>query len=287
MRSLFVTLGLCTVLHAQTFKSTVDQVVVPVTIQRDSNEQAIDLRPDDFRVFDDGRPVPIVSFGKIRQSVHVLLLLDTSTSMMQSLSNVRSAASAVIAQLAPDDTVRVGTFSSFLRLSPPFSAEDEQLAPRLPLVPGANMTILYDALVEGCSVFTGEMDRRAIFVVSDGMDTASSASARTVMQRAAEANVAIYAVGLDSRDVERGKPTMRAPDRTLREIAEDTGGGYVYAGIGRDFSRLFAAMIEELHQQYILGFTPAHSDGRLHSLEVTVRRPNVKIRARKHYLAPR
>ncbi len=286
MRSLVVIVGLCTLVHAQTFKSTVDQVAVPVTIQSEPPEHAADLRAEDFRVFDDGRPVPIVTFGKMRQSVHVLLLLDTSRSMAQSLLDVRSAANAVIARLAPDDSAQVGTFSSSLRLTPPFSPSDSELVARMPFVPGANTTILYDALVEGCRTFTSEMGRRAIFVVSDGMDTASAASAGTVMQRAAEANVAIYAVGLSSRYVERGKPMVRAPDAALREIAEDTGGNYVYAGTGRDYSRLFEAMIDELHQQYLLGFTPPDADGRLHSLRVTTRRPNVKVRARKHYLAP-
>ena len=205
---------------------------------------------------------------------------------MQSLSDVRAAADAVIVRLAPGDSVQVGTFSSSLRLSPPLSADDNQLAARLPLAPGANMTMLYDALVEGCSAFTGEMDRRAIFVVSDGMDTSSAASARSVRERAAETNVAIYAIGLSSRYIERGKPVVRGPDPALRQIAEDTGGRYVYADTGRDVSRLFASMIEELHQQYMLGFTPTDADGRLHSLLVTIRRPNLEIRARKQYLAP-
>lgn len=286
MRSLLVVVTLCGLAHAQTFNSRVDQVAVPVTISSELNEPLIDLRPDDFRVFDNGRPVPIVAFGRVRQSVHVVLLLDTSRSMMQSLPEVSAVANAVIAQLAPDDSVQIGTFSSSLRLSPPLSAADHQLAARLPLVTSGNTTILYDALIEGCGAFTNEMDRRAIFVVSDGVDTSSSASARTVMQRAAETNVAIYAVGVSSRYIERGKPIVRAPDATLRQIAEDTGGRYVYAGTGGDLPRLFASMIEELHQQYMLGFTPAQADGRLHSLVVTTRRPNVRIRARKHYLAP-
>jgi Ca-activated chloride channel family protein len=244
------------------------------------------LRREDFRVFDDGRLVPIVAFGKVRQPIHVILLLDTSRSMAESLSVVRSAAEAVIAQLAPDDSIRVGTFSSILRLSPPFSFVDRHLAARVPLVRAANMTALYDAIAEACDVFTTDMDRRTIFVVSDGTDTASAASARTVMQRAANANVAVYAVGVSSRNTERGKTTVRAPDSTLRDIAEDTGGRYVYAGGAQDFSSLFASMVDELHHQYILGFTPAHADGRLHSLVVTVRRPNTTVRARKHYVAP-
>jgi hypothetical protein len=98
--------------HVQAFNSRVDQVAVPVTISSELNEPLIDLRPDDFRVFDNGRPVPIVAFGRVRQSVHVVLLLDTSRSMMQSLPEVSAVANAVIAQLAPDDSVQIGTFSS-------------------------------------------------------------------------------------------------------------------------------------------------------------------------------
>ena len=286
MRSLLVVVGLCTLTQAQTFKSTLDQVAVSVTIQSDPAERAADLRPEDFRVFDNGRQVPIVTFGKMRQSVHVLLLLDTSRSMAESLLDVKTAATAIIARLAPGDSVQIGTFSNLLRLSPAFSADESDLVGRLSFVPGANMTILYDALVEGCSTFTGEMDRRAIFVVSDGMDTASNGSARDVMQKAAEASVAIYSVGLTSRYVERGKSIVLAPNPVLHEIADDTGGQYVYAGSGRDYSRLFEAMIEELHQQYILGFTPTQADGKLHSLRVTTRRPNVNVRSRKQYLAP-
>jgi VWFA-related protein len=263
MRSLIVVIALCTSINAQTFRSTVDHVAVPVTIHSEGKDPAADLRPEDFRVFDDGEPVPIVAFGNLRQSVHVLLLLDTSRSMTASVSGIRSAASAVVAQLAPDDSIRVGTFSSSLRISPRFSGDDRQVAARLALIPGANMTILYDALVEGCTSFTGEMERRAIIVVSDGTDTASSASARAVMQHAAEANVAIYAVGISSRYMERGKFIVRPPDPVLREIAEDTGGGYLPADGGQDFSGLFKAMVDELHQQYILGFTPARADGRV------------------------
>lgn len=285
-RSLLMVVALCTSVSAQTFKTTVDQVAVAITIHSEANQSFTDLRPEDFRVFDDGRPVPIMAFGKVRQSVHIILLLDTSRSMSEALSGIRSVASAVITQLAPGDSIRIGTFSSFLRLSPPMSADDSELAARLALVPGANMTNLYDALVEGCSTFTSEMDRRAIFLVSDGTDTGSSASARIVMQKAAEANVAIYAVGLSSRYMERGKSIVRPPDSILREIAEDTGGQYVYAGTNREFSELFKGMIEELHQQYMLGFTSAQADGRVHSLVVTTRRPNTRIRARKQYLAP-
>ena len=286
MRCLLLVVALCPILSAQTFKSTVDQVAIPVTIQSAANEPVRDLQPSDFRIFEDGRPVPIVAFGRFKQPLHVLLLLDTSRSMMQSLSEVTAAAEAVITQLSPDDSFQIGTFSNSLRMSPVFTADDMHVGTRLSLVPGANVTTLFDALVEGCAAFSGQGKRRAIFVVSDGTDTASSASARTVMQRAAEMNVSINAVGVAGRDTARGKPVSRAPDPVLREIAEDSGGVYVNAGTGRDFSQVFARMIEELRREYMLGFTPARADGRLHTIVVTTHRANVKIRARKQYLAP-
>jgi VWFA-related protein len=286
VRVLLAIIALCPLVHGQTFKSTVEQVAVPITIHRAPGNPGLDFGPEDFRVFDDGRPVPIVSFGKVRQSVHVLLLLDTSRSMIESQSQVGSAAGRVIAHLQPHDSIQIGTFSSVLRLSPAFSADDSNLATRVPVVPGGNMTILYDALLEGCSTFTNEMERRAIFVVSDGMDTASSASAVSVMHRAAESNVAIYAVGLAGRTTQRGNAVAQAPDSVLRTIAEDTGGRYVFGGTEGDFPNLLGTIMEELHQQYIVGFTPAVTDGRLHSLFVTTRRPNTGVRARKHYWPP-
>ena len=285
-RAVLVIVGLCTSVTGQTFRAAVQQVAIPVTVQSNSGGSAADLTTEDFRVFDNGRLTPIAAFGKFRQPIHILLLLDTSRSVMNSVPEIMSAARAVIAQLGPDDSIRVGTFSDVLRLSPPLSAADSDLAGRLAVASGGNVTTLFDALMEGCSAFGNDMTRRVIVVISDGVDTASSGSARAVMRRAAETNVTIYAVGVSSRIVSRGKSVVRAPDSTLRNIAEDTGGRYVFASTGSDFTSVLATMLEELHQQYILGFTPAEADGRIHSLVVTTRRSNISVRARRHYLAP-
>lgn len=80
------------------------------------------------------------------------------------------------------------------------------------------MTILYDALLEGCGTFTNEMERRAIFVVSDGFDTASSASAVSVRERAAKSNIAIYAVGLANRTTQRGDSVARGQIRRFARL---------------------------------------------------------------------
>src|SRR5690349_9904390 len=132
-----------TVIGGQTFTTAVDQVAVPITLLAQLPHQVVDLQAADFSVFDDGRRVPIVAFGKVRQSFHILLLLDTSRSMTESLSQVGSAAQAVTGSLSAGDSIQVGTFSSTLRLSPAFSGDDAHLAARAAVSPGANMTILY------------------------------------------------------------------------------------------------------------------------------------------------
>jgi fermentation-respiration switch protein FrsA (DUF1100 family) len=140
-----------------------------------------------------------------KSGIGVLLLLDTSTSMTGSLDDVQAAARAFLARLAPDDSVRLGTFSDRLRLGPAFLSVDDPLLAHLPIAREANMTSLYDSLIEACDSFEGETGRRVVVVLSEGADTASAAAAKSVMQRATQANVTIYAVDLSSRFLERGR----------------------------------------------------------------------------------
>ena len=282
MRAVLAIAGV--LLSAQAFKSGIEEVAVSVTVHGRSSERVTDLRQTDFRILDDGRPVKIEVFGNARRPARIMLLLDTSASMSGSLARLQSAARAFLARLAPDDSVRLGTFSDHLRLSPTFvPASDESLA-RMPMSAGSNVTVLYGALVEACGAFD-DGEHRVIVVVSDGADTASIASERTVMQRATHAGVTIYAIGLNSRFLERGRSVVRGPDPALRDIAEDSGGTYVFGEQSGDLTELLAPILDELHHEYILGFIPAQADGRIHSLVVRVTRPDVVVRARRHYLA--
>ena len=79
---------------------------------------------------------------------------------------------------------------------------------------------------------------------------------------------------------------MRAsPDRGLRKIAEETGGGYFELKKTDDLGPTFTRVAQELHSQYVLGFSPESLDGKVHKLEVRVKKPGMTARARKTYLA--
>ena len=75
------------------------------------------------------------------------------------------------------------------------------------------------------------------------------------------------------------------PDRSLRRIAEETGGGSFELQKSDALASTFTRVAQELRSQYLLAFAPESLDGKVHKLEVRVKRPGVTIRARKSYSA--
>jgi VWFA-related protein len=271
---------------AQTFRADIRAVAVYATVKDQSGRLVTDLRREDFRVFDEGRPVALELFDATPQPMDVVVLLDTSLSMIRSLPTLRDAAGALLARLGPQDRARIAVFSDGTMFGPAFSADPQELMRQIPRTIGANVTRLYDALVEAIDEFEGSerhTRRRVVVVLSDGADTASFSDRDAVVRRAREADAMIYAIGLNGIDVAKGRPVVRPPDRDLRHIAEDTGGGYLDAA-GRDVSHDFERVVNELHGQYLLGFL-APADGRVHALIVRVARAGCTVQSRRSYLA--
>ncbi len=93
----------------------------------------------------------------------------------------------------------------------------------------------------------------------------------------------IYAIGLQSN-----LPAIRLvtrPDRKLRQLAEETGGGYFELKKTADLNTTFTRVADELHRQYVLGFAVSKLDGLVHKLDVRVKVPGMTVRARKTYVA--
>jgi len=81
--------------------------------------------------------------------------------------------------------------------------------------------------------------------------------------------------------------TADLPDPGLARVAQETGGGYTEIRFGEDLGAAFAAVADELHSQYLLGFAPPKRDGKTHSVDVRVTQGGLKARARKSYVAPK
>ena len=123
-----------------------------------------------------------------------------------------------------------------------------------------------------------------MLVFTDGDDTTSRhATLDDVLTRAQTEDFMVYAIGLHSHIL----GTMTKPDRGCKKLAEETGGGYFELTRSRRPEPTFTRVADELHRQYVLGFTPPTLDGKLHKLDVDVKLPGMTVRARKSYLGRR
>ena len=144
---------------------------------------------------------------------------------------------------------------------------------------------LYDAIHESVGHLHSVDGRRVVLVFTDGDDTDSSVGMGTVLDEARSEEAMIYAVGLRSDYFNGSRQVRSKPDSGLKRLAEETGGGYFELEKSSDLAPTFTRVAQELHSQYVLGFTPAALDGKVHRLLVRVGRPGMTIRTRKSYLA--
>ncbi|MDQ3347824.1 MAG: VWA domain-containing protein [Acidobacteriota bacterium] len=294
------------------FRTAARMVPVYVTVSDASGGLVPDLTRDDFEVYDNGKLQPIALFESGVQPITVVLMLDRSGSMISNFKLVRSAAEQFVSQLLPGDKARIGSFSNRIQLDPrEFTGSQRDLIAILRTElqePGA--TPLWNAVNVGITALQHQSGRRVILVFTDGVDrpmNSQSISVAEVMRNAEAHDVMVFAVGLAGRRYfpsqgRRGGPGGRGagigsrgglgqppefekPDSGLPRVALATGGGYFELTSANNLSATFTRVADELHRQYALAFTPQTLDGRTHKLEVKVRRPGLKARARKSYLA--
>ena len=124
-----------------------------------------------------------------------------------------------------------------------------------------------------------------MLVFTDGDDTASRRGMGDVLDRAREEEVMVYAIGLQSEFFNGQRVVRSRPDRSLRRLAEETGGGYFELQKTAELAPTFTRVAQELHSQYTLGFAPGTLDGREHKLEVRMKQAGMSARARRSYIA--
>jgi Ca-activated chloride channel family protein len=265
------------------------------------------LTRDQFEVRDEGRPQPITVFDNSAQPIRLIVMLDVSGSMSGNLPLLRAATEQLLTRLRPDDRVRIGSFGKDVIISPAFTNDAHTLRMALPdaIAPDAP-TPLWRAIDDAMQAFGDESDeRRVVLVLSDGKDSGPVGfrqrfvSQGEVIDQARASDVMVYAIGMRSRG---GAPSMAGgigpgalqqmliddlPDPGLARVAEETGGGYVEIRGGQDLGAEFARVADELHRQYLIGFTPPKRDGKTHDVEVRVTERGLKARARKSYVAPK
>jgi len=271
--------------QAPTFRSGTRTVALYTTVVDAERRLVPDLTREDFEILDENKPQAIDVFVNETSPITVVVMLDTSASMTGSLKFLSLAAEQFLLRLLPEDRGRVGAFNDKIQFASEFTSDRDALVASLRDLDFGNPTRLYDAIAASLDELRGLEGRRVVLVFTDGDDTGSRAGYRDVLNDARADEVMIYAIGLQS-DYFNGVSRVRSrPDRNLRRLADETGGGYFELEQTADLAPTFTRVAQELHSQYVLGFTPETLDGKVHRLEVRVRRRGMTARARRSYLA--
>lgn len=312
-----------------TFSTANRTVAVWATVTNAVGRLIPDLERQKFEVLDNGKRQELTLFSNEVQPITVVILLDRSGSMRNTFNLVRDAAGAFVDAMTEGDKARIGTFSTRIQIDPEdFTSKRGEL---VEIIRGdlqeAGPTPLWNAVDKGLDALRRQDGRRVILVFTDGVDAPmnfrnGNASKRSVLKRAEEEDVMVYAVGLagdqsggtsgsssgrkqnpfpapgpPSRGYggggfgggpvapNNGQPFVTGPDPGLKDLATATGGGYFELTSTANLSSTFRQVANELHHQYALGFTPAALDGKMHDLTVKVAEPNAIVRARKRYFA--
>ena len=292
MRNLIVllTLALSVPLVAQ-FRSGTNTVRLAVTVLDSEQRLVPDLLREDFEVYDNGKLQTVTTFDSKPTPFTAVVMLDTSGSMTLALDLVKHAAEQFLIRMFPGDKAKVGYFNDKVRVLPEsggFVSDRDQL---IRILKGdldfGYPTRLYDGAYQALAALAVERgeERKVVLLFTDGADTSSKTKMNDVLDRARAEDVMVYTIGLQS-DYFNGQQRVRTrPDRGLKKLSEETGGGYFELKTTDDLGPTFTRVAQELHSQYLVGFSPEVLDGKVHKLEMRVRRPGMTPRTRKSYVA--
>ena len=262
-------------------------VVLNATITDSGGKPALGLKQVQFKIFEDSTEQKIDFFEAEKTPFAAIILLDTSGSMEARVSLARSAAINFLDGLRADDMTAIYNFDSKVSIVQDFS-NSRDIAEKVFDLKAYGYTVLNDAIYKAAQELENRSEkRRAIIVLSDGADTKSATSADKALKAAIAANATIYTVDMSA--INTGGSGRIQNQGALKNFAEKTGGIFIPTPGGVAMREAFKNIAEELGVQYTLSYQPSNTakDGKWRAIELRVARPNLTIRTRKGYNAPK
>lgn len=297
-------------------RARVELVNVDVTVTDARGSFVRGLQREDFRLFDDGVEQPITHFAPVEAPGAVLVLVETSPAVFLIHRQHLDAAYALAEGLAGDDEVALASYDRAARLLLPFSPDKRAFGAtvsRLRYNLGVGDLRLYDAIDAALGWLAPRPGKKALVMLSTGLDVAGAGGFAALEERLRTSEVALYpiALGGELRDYRGEAPARRrdappstpqlsfeAADDVLNRMAAITGGRAFFPRRATEFLPIYQQIAAALRHRYSLGFLPPVRDARFHPIEVRVpglgrreaeaaRRPaGYRVTARQGYLAP-
>jgi Ca-activated chloride channel family protein len=257
-------------------------VQVPAVVTDRGGTFVRGLTRDAFAVSEDGVPQAIQHFSSEDAPLELVLALDVSASMAAALPELRHAVGEFARRLPLRATVAMMAFNDeMFPVGQPTDTLDRRLEILERLQPFGG-TALYDVMIRGLDDLARRSGRRALIVFTDGDDQSSRATRDQVRGAAEASDVTVYFVALGrGRDVDELLESMDG-------LATLSGGRALHAERSAQLGERFGAVLSELPSQYLIGYAPTNDkrDGVWRKIEVRLRRPDLRIRARLGYRAP-
>jgi VWFA-related protein len=267
------------------FKSSAERVTVAVVARDRHGRPMKGLSASDFEILDDGQRRSIVDFEIGGSTVSLALLLDTSGSMQlpPKLELSSGVANLLIASLSEGiDEAGLFTFDKVLHFAHPFTTGFEGLRSAIQSAPAFGSTSLYDAIAETAQQLSTRPGRRALVVVTDGVDTSSRLTPAEVLAIASSIDMPVYVVAVGRPTESRGPGHMLSPasdSANLSDLARWSGGSFYAVATPGESSVATKQIVADVRHQYLLAFEPDSSPG-WHRIDVRARqRPTLQARS--------
>jgi Ca-activated chloride channel homolog len=269
------------------FHSDVEEVLLHATVIDDKQRMVTSLDQNAFTVFEDGKPQVIKSFRHEDVPISLGIVIDNSGSMREKRAKVAKAAVNLVKASNPQDEVFVVNFSDEYYLDQPFTNKVNLLQDALEKYETRGGTALYDAVVASADELKkhGKLQKKILFVVTDGEDDASRESLEQAVRRLQEENgPTVYAIGV------LGEERQRRAKRALETMAERTGGIAFFPRSLEEVDSISSAVARDIRNQYTIGYKPTtpKSVGGYRSIRVDAKARGfgkLTVRTRRGYYA--
>jgi Ca-activated chloride channel homolog len=271
----------------QLFQSGVEITSITATVFDKDGALVKDLPREAFEVYEDGERQTITQFTAERVPIGLGVLVDISDSMFgKRIQDARLAVDEFLLKLLnPADQFFILAFNHEPHVLTEWTNAPEVVRRALDSLRPSGGTAVYDAVTRALPVLERRSRQRAaLLIISDGADTASTATLRDVRSALLKSDAFVYAIAIDS--AEHQAINARLSAGTLREITTESGGRTEVVHDSGEIAGASARIAEELNSQYVLGYTsPRGADGKYHSIRVRATNSDYRVRARNGYVA--
>ena len=261
-----------------TIKLDTDLVLLDVSVVDITNNPVFDLKKEDFAVFEDKIQQTIEAVSREEVPLSFGMVIDTSGSMRSKLQIVSDSALDLVKQMKQDDEAFLAQFKAEPELVQDFTTDRRELEDAIGELFTSGGTSLLDAIIATADYAQekGKRRRKALIVITDGLEKNSSVKEKEVMDALKEDEVQVYLVGfIDEEDSEKsyfGKSPAKKAKDLLTRLADDSGGRAFFPKDVSEMPAIAAQIAKELRTQYVVSYYPTNDkrDGTFRSLKVNV-----------------